>query len=144
MADERYRGYVNGVSVTQYTPSVFDAAVNQTLVSAVFARVQICLIDRASAVLGKEARRSGSKCRHRSRLRAIPHRHVLSRFRVCVSARPFSRSFPHGCHFLVQQCFLGRHRGQGIAQLLRCSHRGGDCRWAKIVARGCVPQLRIV
>ena len=36
MADESYRAHVTGISVTQYSPSVFDAVVNQTLVSAVF------------------------------------------------------------------------------------------------------------
>jgi hypothetical protein len=35
MADERYRSYLAAVSVTQYSPSVLDTIVNQTLVSAI-------------------------------------------------------------------------------------------------------------
>jgi hypothetical protein len=32
---KRHRGHANGISVTQYSPSVIDAIVNQTLVSAI-------------------------------------------------------------------------------------------------------------
>ena len=35
MADERYRAYFNCIPVTQYSPSVFDTIVNQSLVSAI-------------------------------------------------------------------------------------------------------------
>jgi hypothetical protein len=46
-----YRGYANGVSVTQYSPSVFDTAVNQTLVSTILLHASWSEYDSTSAPL---------------------------------------------------------------------------------------------
>ena len=95
-------------------------------------------------VLGERVWSPGFRGFRRAHFRTIPHRCVLSRSRVCIPTRPFSRSIPNGSHYLVHQCIPGRHRSQCGAQFLWYCHRGGCCRWTKFDSRGCVPELCIV